>query len=69
MADDKDIQGEGDYRAARRFDEAEAAFVKSGKVAAGARAAEKAIDGPEGAELEAARKASAEGQSLKPEKK
>jgi hypothetical protein len=69
MAGSKDIQGEGDYRAARRFDKAETAFVKSGKVEAGAKAAKAAVEGPEGAELEAARHASARGQSLKGKKK
>jgi|KBSMisStandDraft_5_1062788.scaffolds.fasta_scaffold05848_3 hypothetical protein len=37
---DKDgVQGEGNYTAAREFDEAERKFVASGKVAAAARAA------------------------------
>jgi len=37
---DKDgVQGEGNYTAAREFDEAEHKFVASGKVAAAARAA------------------------------
>jgi hypothetical protein len=34
-----DIQGEGNYEAARDFNEAERKFVESGKVAAAARAA------------------------------
>lgn len=33
------VQGEGDYRSAREFNEAERKFVKSGKVPAAARAA------------------------------
>lgn len=33
------VQGEGDYAAARRFNDAERKFVASGKVAAAARAA------------------------------
>ncbi len=33
------VQGEGDYKAARQFNEAERKFVASGKVAAAARAA------------------------------
>jgi hypothetical protein len=65
MAGKKDIQGEGDYRAARRFDEAERKFVESGKVEAGADAAMKAIESPENAELEAARHAAARGEALK----
>jgi len=55
------IQGEGDYDAARRFDKAEAEFVRKGPVAAKAREAEQALDGAEGAELERAREAAAKG--------
>ena len=58
-------QGEGDYISAKRFDEEEAAFAKSGKVARAAAAAAAALDGPEGPELEAAREASAKGKSVK----
>jgi hypothetical protein len=58
------VQGEGDYVSAKRFDDEEAAFVKSGKVAKKAREAADALDGPEGAELERARKLSAQGKSL-----
>jgi hypothetical protein len=50
------IQGEGNYDAARRFDAEERAFVKKGAVEQKAKEAEEALDGPEGAELEAARK-------------
>jgi len=59
------IQGEGDYASARRFDAEERSFVKSGRVAKKAREAEQALSGPEAAELEAARKASAEGHSVR----
>ncbi len=59
-----DVQGEGDYRSARKFQEAEHAFAKTGPVEAKAREAAEALDGPEGAELEAARKASAQGKPL-----
>ncbi len=59
------VQGEGDYISAKKFDDEEAAFAKSGKVDKAAAEAEAALDGPEGAELEAARKASAAGKSLK----
>lgn len=62
------VQGEGDYVSARRFQKEETAFAKSGKVEKKAREAADAVDGPEGAELEAARKASAEGHSLKQDK-
>ena len=64
-ADKSKIQGEGDYASARKFDAEERSFVASGKVDEKAREAEQALDGPEGAELEAARKASAEGHSVK----
>lgn len=57
--------GEGDYEAARQFDAEQAAFAKSGKVAGKAKEAREALDGPQGAELEAARKASAEGHPAK----
>jgi len=61
----KDLQGEGDYDAARKFDAEERAFVEGGKVEAGAKAAREALDGPEGADLEAARHAAARGETLK----
>jgi len=38
------IQGEGDYESAKKFDDAEAAFVKSGKVDQAARDAEPKSD-------------------------
>lgn len=56
MADKKQIQGEGDYDAARRFDREERAFVEKGPVEKKAREAEEALDGPEGEELERARR-------------
>ena len=59
------IQGEGDYEAARKFDKEERSFVESGKVEAGAKAAREALDGPEAADLEAARQSSARGETLK----
>lgn len=58
MTDKNQIQGEGNYDAARRFDKEEQAFVKSGKVQQKAKEAEDALDGPEGADLERARKES-----------
>jgi hypothetical protein len=60
MAGDQ-IQGEGNYDAARRFDKEERDFVKSGKVDRKAREAEEALDGLEGAELERARRDTAAG--------
>lgn len=59
------VQGEGDYISAKRFQEEERSFVKSGRVADKAREAAEALDGPEGPELEKARRVSARGQSLK----
>ena len=47
--------GEGNYKAAREFDEAQAEFVKDEeRVEEAARDAEEALDGPEAEELEAA---------------
>jgi hypothetical protein len=60
MTDKNQIQGEGNYDAGRRFDEEERAFVKSGKVPQKAQEAEAALDGPEGEELERARKETGE---------
>ena len=54
MADNK-IQGEGDYISGRRYQTEQDEFAESGKVEAGARKAEEALDGPEGEELERAR--------------
>ena len=55
MAGNK-IQGEGNYDAARKFDKDERDFIAKGGVDKKAREAEQALDGPEGAELEKARK-------------
>jgi hypothetical protein len=49
------IQGEGNYAAARKFDDEE-----KGGVEAKAKEAEQALDGPEGADLEKARKETGE---------
>jgi hypothetical protein len=56
MTDKTHIQGEGNYDASRKFNEEERVFVKSGQVDRKAKEAEAALDGPEGAELERARK-------------
>jgi len=61
MTDKSKIQGEGDYDAAKRFDDAERAFVENGPVKEKAGEAEEALDGPEGAELERARVESGKG--------
>jgi hypothetical protein len=60
MADKSKIQGEGNYDAARKFDKEEQAFVKKGGIEQKAKDAEAALDGPEGAELEKARKEAGE---------
>jgi hypothetical protein len=57
------LEGEGSYEGAREFQDAQHDFAKSGKVNAKAREAADAVDGAEGAELEAARKAAAKGKS------
>ena len=59
MGDSK-IQGEGDYEAARRFQDQQHEFAKSGPVEEKAREAEEALDGPEGEDLERARKETGE---------
>jgi hypothetical protein len=57
----RQVQGEGDYKAARRFQEAERSWVESGPVERKAREAAAALDGPQTAELERARRASGQG--------
>jgi len=60
MADEKQIQGEGNYDAARRFREAEEKFIRTGEVDKKAKEAAEALDGPEGEDLERARKETGE---------
>jgi hypothetical protein len=60
MADNK-IQGEGDYVSGRKYQEMQHEFAKKGDVEKKAREAEEALDGPEGEELEQARKETGEG--------
>lgn len=56
------VQGEGDYVSAKRYQKAQHEFAKDeDKVEKKAREAEDALDGPEGAELERARQESAKG--------
>jgi hypothetical protein len=55
------LEGEGSYEGARAFIKEQHAFAKSGRVDAKAREAADALDGPEGAALESARKATAKG--------
>jgi hypothetical protein len=56
MTDKSKIQGEGNYDAARKFDAEERSFVEKGGIEQKAKEAEAALDGPEGEELERARK-------------
>jgi len=56
------IQGEGDYVSGRKFQDLERAFVEKGGVDRAARAAADALEGPEGAALEEARRSSAMGE-------
>jgi hypothetical protein len=60
MTDKSKIQGEGNYDAARKFDAEERAFVEKGGIEQKAKEAEQALDGPEGEDLERARKAADE---------
>ncbi len=58
--DKSQIQGEGNYDAARKFDADERSFVEKGGYEKQAKEAEDALDGPEGADLEKARKETGE---------
>ena len=60
MTDKTQIQGEGNYEAGRRFQRLERAFVETAPVEQKAKEAEEALDGPEGEELERARKETGE---------
>ena len=48
---DKDVQGEGNYDATRRYDEGVKKSVEKGNAAELADKAKKALEGPEGDEL------------------
>lgn len=57
------VQGEGDYVSARKYQKEQHAFAKDeGKVQQKAKEAEDALDGPEAQELEAAREKTARGE-------
>jgi hypothetical protein len=58
MNDKTDIQGEGDYKSAKVYQDDQHRFAESGPVKEKAREAEEALDGPEGEALETARKES-----------
>tara|TARA_R110002033_G_scaffold42336_6_gene83190 strand:+ start:3076 stop:3291 length:216 start_codon:yes stop_codon:yes gene_type:complete len=55
------MEGEGSREGSRRFQDAQHEFAKSGEVEKKAKDAARALDGDEAAELEKARKASAQG--------
>ena len=59
-SDKSQIQGEGNYDAARKFDADERAFVEKGGIEQKAKEAEEALDGPEGEDLERARRETGE---------
>ncbi len=50
-------EGEGNRTAAKKYNDEQAAFAKSGKVQAAAKEAKKAVEGPEAAKLKEAEKA------------
>ncbi len=57
-----EVQGEGDYVSAKKYQDAQHEFAKDeGKVEQKAKEAEDALEGPEGAELEQARQETAKG--------
>ena len=60
MADDPKIEGEGSYSGARQFQKDQHEFAKNGPVEQKAIEAEEALDGPEGEELEQARRETGE---------
>jgi hypothetical protein len=57
---DKDLQGEGNYDAARRYRKEQETFAKTGPVEEKAEEAAKALEGPEAEELERARRETGE---------
>ena len=59
----KQQMGEGNYEAAKEFQKEQHEFARSGKVKPKAREAADAVDSAEADELEAARKAAADGHS------
>lgn len=61
MADNGKIQGEGDYVSGKRYQKMQHEFAQSGKVDKAAHEAEDALDGPEAAELEKARRETSKG--------
>ncbi len=62
MADNK-IQGEGDYISGKKYQEMQHEFAEKGPVTGKAREAEEALDGPEGQDLEQARRETGAGKT------
>ena len=62
MADNK-IQGEGDYVSGKAYQDMQHEFARKGPVEQKAREAEEALDGPDGEELEEARRETGEGKT------
>lgn len=62
MANSK-IQGEGDYVSGKKYQDMQHDFARKGPVEEKAREAEEALDGPEGAELERARRETGDGKT------
>jgi hypothetical protein len=63
MADNGKIQGEGDYVSGKKYQKMQHDFAEKGPVEEKAREAEEALDGPEGAELEQARRETGRGET------
>jgi hypothetical protein len=68
QADKDGVQGEGNYDATRRYDEAVKKSIEKGDTEELAEKAKKALEGPEGDELREAEKAAKQG-AKKPESK
>lgn len=62
MAGNK-IQGEGDYVSGKKYQDMQREFAEKGPVEQKAREAEEALDGPEGEQLEEARRETGEGKT------
>lgn len=62
MANSK-IQGEGDYVSGKKYQDMQHDFARKDPVEEKAREAEEALDGPEGAELERARRETGDGKT------
>ena len=62
MAGNK-IQGEGDYISGKKYQDMQHEFAEKGPVEQKAREAEEALDGPEGEQLEEARRETGEGKT------